>query len=123
MSSVTDGTSNTLMFGEYAGGWADDGGAMEFSACSIGAGGMWTAYGIKPAQPKGRPGWWQFGSMHPGVVLFCLADGSVRPWLTQSPMCRGRGIFACSAPWLTGTLFRAIPRSDARLPNGFGGTH
>ena len=78
MSSVTDGTSNTLMFGEYAGGWADDGGAMEFSACWIGSGGMWTAYGIKPEQPKGRPGWWQFGSMHPGVVLFCLADGSVR---------------------------------------------
>ena len=68
MSSVTDGTSNTLMFGEYAGGWSDDGGSMEFSACWIGAGGMWTAYGIKPEQPEGRPGWWQFGSLHPGVV-------------------------------------------------------
>jgi len=77
MSSVSDGTSNTLMFGEYAGGW-DANGGMEFSAAWIGSGCMWTAYGIKPEQPRNKPGWWQFGSLHPGVVQFCLCDGSVR---------------------------------------------
>jgi prepilin-type N-terminal cleavage/methylation domain-containing protein len=75
---VTDGLTHTLMFGEYAGGWSEDGGVMEFSACWMGAGGMWTAYGLAPERPRNRPGWWQFGSLHPGVVLFCMADGSVR---------------------------------------------
>ena len=30
-----------------------------------------------------NPGWYQFSSNHPGIVQFCLADGSVRQVATQ----------------------------------------
>lgn len=74
---IIDGTSNTLLFGETAGGFDSTGTVLEISFCWIGSGGLPTAWGVEPDN-KGRPGWWQFGSMHPGIVQFCMADGSVR---------------------------------------------
>jgi prepilin-type N-terminal cleavage/methylation domain-containing protein len=76
MAEVTDGTSNTLMFGEYAGGY--NGNTLEFSSSWIGGGLLATYWGLSPQGGTGKPGWWQFGSMHTGVVQFVLADGSVR---------------------------------------------
>ena len=77
-SDITDGASNTLMFGEYAGGWNANF-QMEWSASWMGTGYMASAWGITPANPKSRPGYYQFGSLHPGIVQFALGDGSVRP--------------------------------------------
>jgi prepilin-type N-terminal cleavage/methylation domain-containing protein len=78
MSSITDGTSNTLLMGEYAGGYSDTG-EYEYATCWIGGSAAFTAYGLQPEQYNGRyPSWGQFGSMHPGIVQFALADGSVR---------------------------------------------
>ena len=77
LGGITDGTSNTLLIGEYAGGYSDEGN-LDWSAAWIGASGMFSAYGLTPQAYNGRPAWWQFGSMHPGVVQFAFADGSVR---------------------------------------------
>jgi prepilin-type N-terminal cleavage/methylation domain-containing protein len=85
IAEFIDGTSNTLMFGEYAGGWGNDAGlgltnAHLYSASWAGTGFMPVAWGVSPLSqnPKGRPEWYQFGSLHPGVVQFCLGDGAVR---------------------------------------------
>jgi uncharacterized protein DUF1559 len=76
ISSITDGTSNTLMLGEpYTG---DDHGKRWASPCWMGIGSLPTWNGLAPG-----PLPWQhaanFMSKHPGVVYFCLADGHVKP--------------------------------------------
>jgi prepilin-type N-terminal cleavage/methylation domain-containing protein len=71
--TAMDGSSNTLMFGE----WLNDYevGPRQFSATWIGTGALPTAWGI-----CGRPGsgWFEFSSKHTGLVQFCMGDGSVR---------------------------------------------
>jgi prepilin-type N-terminal cleavage/methylation domain-containing protein len=77
MADVIDGTAHTLLFGEAAGSWTADGKEQTHAFCWMGMGGMPTAWRIEPDQ-SGKPGWWQFGSLHPGVVQFALTDGAVR---------------------------------------------
>ncbi len=77
MSSVTDGTSNVLMFGEFAGGHGSNN-ALEFTVPWMGAGPMPTAWGLQPDGGRRYGAYYQFGSYHPGIVNFALADGSVR---------------------------------------------
>jgi prepilin-type N-terminal cleavage/methylation domain-containing protein len=70
LQKIPDGTSNTLMFAEYASG-VENG----FSPCSwMGrtAAGAFTGLRPRAADSKG------YSSAHPGVIQFCLADGSVR---------------------------------------------
>jgi len=70
---IVDGSSHTLLFGEAMGGNLPplDG---EGSYAWIGCGVMGTGYGLSK-----ESGWYQFSSHHPGIVQFCLADGSTRP--------------------------------------------
>jgi len=81
LRDVTDGTSNVLMFGEHAGGH-DANNILRYAAAWIGAGGLPTAWGLKPdprTEPnRTRANWYQFGSYHPGGVLFAMADGAIR---------------------------------------------
>lgn len=78
IAEISDGLSNTLLFGEYAGGFGAAETELEWSACWIGGSGLPSAYGLVPLAAGGRrPAWWQFGSLHPGIVQFAAADGSV----------------------------------------------
>jgi prepilin-type N-terminal cleavage/methylation domain-containing protein len=78
MNEISDGLSNTLLVGEYAGGYGTASAELEWSASWIGGSGLPSAYGLVPQAASGRrPAWWQFGSLHPGLVQFAAADGSV----------------------------------------------
>ena len=65
---VTDGLSNTLMFGEVTGG-------KDYDWRWMMAGPMPGAWAFSPDATQN---WYQFESFHTGVVQFALADGSVR---------------------------------------------
>jgi prepilin-type N-terminal cleavage/methylation domain-containing protein len=70
-SDISDGSSNTLLFGEATGG-------EDQSYIWFGVGVMVTAWGLSD-----EPVWYQFGSYHPRTVQFCLADGAVAALSTQ----------------------------------------
>jgi prepilin-type N-terminal cleavage/methylation domain-containing protein/prepilin-type processing-associated H-X9-DG protein len=79
-ADITDGTSNTLAFGEFLGGLHNDG-SRDAELAWMGAGWHPTKWGLAPIYgPLGNDYFnGQFQSMHPGrVVNFALADGSVR---------------------------------------------
>jgi hypothetical protein len=68
---MTDGTSNTLFFGETLAGSFP--GVRDLRLTWMGAGGMPTAWGLT----NGPVGWYQFSSKHTAVVNFAFGDGSV----------------------------------------------
>lgn len=73
LTAVTDGTSQTLLFGEGLGQMAN---GTRLTAWSwIGFGSTGTAPGFRSPRDCTIN---QFGSRHPGLVQFCFADGSVR---------------------------------------------
>jgi len=92
---VPDGTSNTMMFGEYAGGyigWGGSGGIPDgWSTGSWSAGFNYTCFGLCPGSSgggncnnpyTGEKNTWSFGtfgSKHAGnQINFAFGDGSVR---------------------------------------------
>ncbi|MFO0876301.1 MAG: DUF1559 domain-containing protein [Gemmataceae bacterium] len=75
---ITDGSSNTFLFGEFAtkmvdfgsGPWACNGSWIESTPFPL----AWGAV----APPNQDTSWWMLSSKHPGVMMFTLGDGSVR---------------------------------------------
>jgi len=72
IANITDGTSNTIAFGETLAGTVT--GQRDFVLSWFGAGTMPTAWGL-----SSTPDFYQFSSKHTGVVNFGWCDGSVRP--------------------------------------------
>jgi len=82
LTSITDGTSNTLAFGESLGGEYS---LRDFKLSWMGSAALWTNYGVPPdncTPPSGgscdKAEWWTFSSKHAGIVQFSMCDGSVR---------------------------------------------
>jgi prepilin-type processing-associated H-X9-DG protein len=78
VTDITDGTSNTLAFGEYLGGLHNDG-TREMEASWMGAGCLPTKWGLAPIYGPQSNDYYklQFQSKHSGVVNFAFADGHV----------------------------------------------
>jgi prepilin-type N-terminal cleavage/methylation domain-containing protein len=82
-AAFTDGTSNSLFFGETTGGkgsqWTN-----KYSHSWMGSGILPTAWGIGSTQVSStdiltsKYFWYQYGSEHPHVVQFAMGDGSVK---------------------------------------------
>src|SRR5262249_53133403 len=70
ITEISDGTSNTIAFGESLGG-SETG--RDFRMTWMGAGSLTTYLGV----PASSTGPWYWSSRHSGIVLFGFCDGSV----------------------------------------------
>ena len=93
---ISDGTSQTIAFGETLG---DSGppGPRDFYVAWMGGGSLPTAWDlIQPCQ------WYSFGSKHDaGTVLFSMCDGSVRSFHT----------IGNSTPWFSNQWYQFMAAS------------
>lgn len=105
ISGITDGSSNTLFFGEYLCTQTSPTTTRQFAASWMGAGALPTAWEIlSPGQ------WYTFSSRHPGRTQFAFGDGSVRS-ITNA---------GSTTPWFTArwyALQQAAGTSDGAVVN------
>jgi len=100
IADITDGTSQTVMFGETLGG--AETGTRDYSLTWMGAGSLPLYWGLpSPAQ------WYTFGSRHTGIIQFGFGDGSVRGFR------KGAGVNAGATDWYQ--LQRAGGRNDGEV--------
>ena len=88
LGALTDGTSNTLLFGETTGGKTSAFGHPKFSHSWMGSGVLPSAWGINAVNATTPPAsnglltskyfWYKYGSEHPNIVQFAMGDGSVK---------------------------------------------
>jgi prepilin-type N-terminal cleavage/methylation domain-containing protein len=71
IETISDGSSQTLIFGETLGGAQV--GARDFACAWMGAGQFPQAWGFSE-----NAQWYQFSSYHTGIINFCAGDGSVK---------------------------------------------
>jgi hypothetical protein len=101
MVAITDGTSQTIAFGETLGG-TNQPGQRDFSLSWMGAGALPTAWDlIQPCQ------WYSFGSNHTNIVQFSYCDGSVRALFKIGP----------STPWFSSQWYQLMGASGAHDGN------
>jgi prepilin-type N-terminal cleavage/methylation domain-containing protein len=74
ITTIVDGTSNTMAFGETLGS-AGPPTARDFKLTWMGSGALYANQGIPS---DGHVNWWNYSSKHSGVVQFSMCDGSVR---------------------------------------------
>jgi prepilin-type N-terminal cleavage/methylation domain-containing protein len=103
MAIISDGTSNTLMFGEtFGGNPRGANGNRDYNLAWMGAGALPTAWDlINP------PGWYSYGSGHFSGVQFAFCDGSVRMLRKIGP----------NTPWFTTQWFDFMAASG--MQDGF----
>ncbi len=87
ITSITDGTSNTLMFGESLGGPVV--GQRDFAFAWMGMGVQVSSWGL-----TSTPSWNHFSSPHGELVNFALCDGSVRGLRISIPLAQFRNLSA-----------------------------
>jgi prepilin-type N-terminal cleavage/methylation domain-containing protein len=75
VAQVSDGTSNTLMFGEATGGRTN--GKAEMAYLWMGAGLLPAFQGLTDSSGAANRSWAAFNSEHSNIVNFAAADGSV----------------------------------------------
>jgi len=76
MTAITDGTSNTLAFGEYVGSVGNPS-ASKFHMSWMAGSGMPVAWGLPSSFQTAQ--WYQYSSKHTGgIIQFAFGDGSVK---------------------------------------------
>ncbi len=90
INDVKDGSSNTIMVGEYSNAWVDFGAGNPLtgnSALAWGGGFMYTYWEMGPiasdttnypTMPRSKSPWFRYSSPHTGVINVAMGDGSIR---------------------------------------------
>jgi prepilin-type N-terminal cleavage/methylation domain-containing protein len=78
IATISDGTSNTFFFGEYATKGPPTTGWQPVNLAWMTGGCMPTAWGLESPPGGPDPRWYELSSKHSGVVMFAMGDGSVR---------------------------------------------
>jgi prepilin-type N-terminal cleavage/methylation domain-containing protein len=77
IENISDGSSQTLLFGELVGGVLK--GSQDFTQSWMGTGIEMAKFGLAPGPNTPNGGWNFFSSRHTGgLVQFCFGDGAVR---------------------------------------------